>query len=242
LTADVSRGDAADFSTFHVVDYDACEVCAEFMGKVPPDKFAEVLAEYGHMYNDALICPEQNTFGYFTCVKLRDTGYPRLYYSGQRGDLFNYKSVNPDDVPGFSTQAKSRAQILTKLEELVRNGQLSVYSQRLYDQFQSFVWNGSKASASKDAHDDLIMSIAIASWLVSGEGMPNEQSMDMAYAMLKATQRGNRSIEDLPGGINNVKPVLSPHIRGFTPQQVAKPRDPSEVRNADVSDFSWLYK
>ncbi len=242
LSADVSRGDAADFSTFHILDYDTCEVAAEFMGKIPPDKFADLLMEYGKLYKDALICPEQNTFGYFTCIKLRDAGYPRLYYHGARGDLFEYKSVNPDEVPGFSTQAKSRNQVLTKLEELIRNGQLKSFSQRLYDQFQAFVWNGSKASAAKDAHDDLIISLAIGSWLTTGGGLPNEQSMTMAYAMLKATQRGNRTFDELPGGINEVKPVFNQHMRGFTPQQVSKPRDASAVRGADLTDFSWLYK
>jgi hypothetical protein len=212
------------------------------MGKIPPDKFADLLSEYGRLYNDALICPEQNTFGYFTCVKLRDMGYPKLYYSNMSGDVFEYKSVDPDAVPGFSTQTKTRNQVLTKLEELVRNGTLKVYSQRLYDQFQAFVWNGSKASASKDSHDDLIMSLAIGAWLTAGENSYNEQSMQMAYAMLKATQVGNRSVNDLPGGINSVKPVPNAQINGFTPQQLSKPRNHSDIKHADVSDFSWLFK
>jgi len=242
LSADVSRGDAADFSTFHILDYDTCEVAAEFMGKIPPDKFADLLVEYGKLYNEALICPEQNTFGYFTCIKLRDLGYPRLYYHSARGDIFEYKPASPDEVPGFSTQAKSRNQILTKLEEFIRNGQLTSFSQRLYDQFQAFVWNGSKASAAKDAHDDLIISLAIGCWLASGAGAPNDKSMTMAYAMLKATQRGNRTFDELPGGINDVKPVFNQHMRGFTPQQLSKPRDASDVRGIDLTDFSWLYK
>jgi len=242
LSADIARGDAADFSTFHIIDHESCEVCAEFMGKIPPDKFADVLAEYGRMYNDALICPEQNTFGYFTCVKLRDMGYPKLYYQGTQGDVFEYKSTDPDAIPGFSTQLKTRNQILAKLEELIRNGRLVSHSQRLYDQFQAFVWNGSKAQAAKDAHDDLIMSVAIGSWLVAGDSGYNEQGMNMAMAMLKATQKGNHSYADLPGGINSVRPVISTHSMGYTPQQIMKPRDSSEIKHADVTDFSWLYR
>jgi len=119
---------------------------------------------------------------------------------------------------------------------------VKIRSQRFYDQMQAFVWNGSRAQASKDAHDDLIMSLAIGTWLVSGENVNSEQSMSMAYAMLKATAVGNRSFDSLPGGINSVKPVPNPHMSGMTPQQYAKPRDPSQVRNVDVSDFSWLYK
>lgn len=242
ISADVARGDASDFSAFHVIDYETCEVCAEFMGKIPPDKFADVLSEYGRRYNDALICPEQNTFGYFTCVKLRDEGYPRLYYPGHTGDVFEHRPTNPDALPGFSTQTKTRNQILTKLEEAIRNGRLLTQSQRLYDQLQAFVWNGSKAQASKDAHDDLIMSLAIGTWLVEGDNAYNEQSMQLAYAMLKATSVGNRGINELPGGINEVRPVPNPHVQGFTPYNVNKPRPAESVKHAASTDFSWLYK
>lgn len=242
ISADVSRGDAADFSTFHVIDYETCEVNVEFMGKIPPDRFAELLSTYGRRYNQALICPEQNTFGYFTCVKLRDEGYPTLYYHQNGGDHFGYKPTDAETIPGFSTQTKTRTQILTKLEESIRNDRLKTYSQRLYDQLQAFVWNGAKAQAAKDAHDDLIMSLAIGTWLTVGEGSSDPQGMAMALAMLKATQRSGRGMGELPGGINEVRPVPNPHIQGFTPEKVHKPRNPEDVKHADVSDFSWLFK
>lgn len=242
ISADVSRGDAADYSTFHVIDYESCEVCVEFMGKIPPDRLAELLSTYGRRYNNALICPEQNTFGYFTCVKLRDEGYPSLYYQNNGGDLFGYKPTDPELVPGFSTQTKTRTQILTKLEESIRNSRLKTYSQRLFDQLQAFIWNGSKAQASKDAHDDLIMSLAIGVWLSAGDGGTDSQGMAMAMAMLKATAVGNRSINDLPGGVNQVRPVPSAQIQGFTPEKVHQPRKPEDIKHADVSDFSWLFK
>lgn len=242
MSSDVARGDSSDFSTFHIIDYETCEVVAEFMGKIPPDRLAEILSQYGKRYNNALICPEQNTFGYFTCIKLRDEGYPNLYYANNGGDIFSYRSIDPEAVPGFSTQTKTRAQILTRLEESIRNGRLKTYSQRLYDQLQAFVWHGAKAQAARDAHDDLIMSIAIGTWLVAGDSNNSDQGLAMAMAMLKATQRSGRGIDELPGGINEVRPVPGPHIQGFTPDKVHKPRNPSDVRHADVSDFSWLFK
>ena len=242
ISADVSRGDAADFSAFHVIDYESCEVCVEFMGKIPPDRFAELLSTYGRRYNQALICPEQNTFGYFTCVKLRDEGYPSLYYQNNGGDLFGYKPSDPDAVPGFSTQTKTRTQILTKLEESIRNDRLKSYSQRLYDQLQAFIWNGAKAQAAKDAHDDLIISLAIGTWLAAGEAGVDNQGMAMAMAMLKATAVGNRKIDDLPGGMNQVRPVPNAQIQGFTPDKVHQPRKPEDIKHVNVSDFSWLFK
>jgi len=242
IAADVARGDSGDFSTFHIVDNSSCEVVAEYMGKIPPDKLADLLFEYGKLYNEALICPEQNTFGYFTCVKLRDDGYPRLYYQGASGDPFEFRPTDPNAIPGFSTQTKTRSQILTKLEELARNSILKVYSQRLYNQLQAFVWNGSKAQASKDSHDDLIISLAIATWLVAGDSSVNEHATAMAMAMLRATkvERNN----NIPGDINSVQPLVNPNIKGLNvnSRDVLKPKDPSQVRHVDISDFSWLYR
>jgi hypothetical protein len=200
-----------------------------------------LLFQHGKLYNDALICPEQNTFGYFTCVKLRDDGYPKLYYQGSAGDPFEYKSANPDAIPGFSTQTKTRTQILAKLEELVRNSIVKVHSQRLYDQLQAFIWNGSKAQAAKDAHDDLIMSLAIAAWLTAGEAGVSEAAVAMSYAILKATKVERK--DQLPGDISSAKPLVNPSIRGLnpSPKDVHKPKDPSQIKHVDVSDFSWLY-
>lgn len=243
ISADVARGDSADYSAFHVIDYETCEICAEFLGKIPPDRLADVLFEYGKKYNDALICPEQNTFGYFTCVKLRDAGYPRLFYQAAIStDVFEYRSSDPDAIPGFSTQTKTRTQILAKLEEVIRNGQMKSYSQRLYDQLQAFVWNGSKAMASKDAHDDLVMSLAIGVWIAGGAGGQNDSSVTMAYAMLAATSRSGRDMNQLPGNLNEVRPVLNPRVHGFTPHNVHKPRPAEDIKPGVIPDLSWLYK
>ena len=42
ISADVSRGDANDHSTFHVIDTGESEVVCEFKGKSPPDQFAQL--------------------------------------------------------------------------------------------------------------------------------------------------------------------------------------------------------
>jgi hypothetical protein len=173
---------------------------------------------------------------------LRDEGYPRLYYQGSTGDLFEYRSANPDAIPGFSTQIKSRTQILSKLEELLRNSVVKSYSQRLYNQLQAFVWTGSRAQASKDAHDDLIMSLAICTWLVAGDSSGRSQGSEMAWAMLKATKlHQNKS---MPGDIESAKPFVTPSLKGqmLNPKDVHKPKDPTQIKHTDVSDFSWLYR
>lgn len=250
LTADVARGDAADYSTFHVVDYEKSEVVVEYMGKLPPEKFAGLIDEWGRKYNNALVCPENNSFGYATCVTLRDVlKYPRLYYSKAKGNPFEYIPLDRSELPGMSTQKNTRVQMLTKLEELVRNRNLHMYSQRCFDQFKAFVWMGAKPSALRDSHDDLIMSLAIAAWLVGGAGKLDEEGVALAYALLQATSRTQNGDSRLLAGVDTVKPPMRNQYAsqiGFTNDTVYKPVAAEEHERArsapNPMDFSWLLK
>lgn len=248
LSADISRGDARDYSAFHVIDTVDCEVCAEYMGKVPPEKLADMMAEWGNKYNGALLVPENNTYGYFVNTKLRDAlGYKKLYYEQNKGDPFNYIPVDPNELPGFPTNVKTRKQILAKLEELIRNKTLKTHSRRLFDQLQAFVWHGDKPMASKDSYDDLIMSLAIGCWLVEGGTGISEQARAMAYALLGATRMHKKDLNQMPGNINEAQPLVNPNIKGYNQHSVYRPRDPSHALprspySRDISDFSWLHK
>jgi len=247
ISADVSRGDARDFSAFHIIENESCEVVAEYMGKIPPEKLADVLGEWGKKYNNALLAPENNTFGYFVNTKLRDViGYRKLYYDGH-DDWQTYMPFDSSELPGFSTNAKTRVQILTKLEELIRNKSIKVYSQRFYDQLQGFVWNGNRPQASKDSYDDLIMSLAIGCWLVSGANGLSQSAIDMSYAILSASCVSRRTIDSMPGNINEAKPLVSPNLLGMNAHSMYRPRDLSGVPSSSpitrsVSDFRWLLR
>lgn len=246
ISADVARGDARDFSAFHIIDTEDCEVVAEYMGRTPPEKMADMMADWGHKYNDALAIPENNTFGYFVSTKLRDIGYKRLYYANNRGDPFNYAPASPDEVPGFSTQAKSRVQVLTKLEEMIRNKILKTYSSRLYSQLQSFVWsgsgNGSRPQALKDSFDDLIMSLAIGCWVLDGSSGASSREVAMQYALLGSTTCDRRDKAMMPLGVNTMTPLINPQIRAQNPHLAHRPRDASQVRGFDASDIRWLLR
>jgi hypothetical protein len=229
-----------------VIDANECSVSAEYMGKVSPSKLADMMADWGKVYNNALLVPENNTFGYFTNVRLRDDlNYRCLYYASNAGDPFNYMPLNSDEQPGFSTNKSSRTQILSKFEDLIRTKKLHSHSRRLYDQIQAFIWNGNKPEASKDSYDDLIMSLAIGCWLVDGSSGVSEQDREMMYALLNATKVDRRDINKLPGGINDAQPLVNPNIRGMNAHSVYRPQDASQVspRNPyqrEISDYSWL--
>jgi hypothetical protein len=186
ISSDVARGDGSDYSTFHVIDTTESEVVAEFRGKVPPDQLAVLLSEAGRRYGDAVVCPESNTYGYAVLMKLREMNYKNIYFAKEK-DKFN--AIYGDGAigkAGFSTQGASRAQILTKLEEMIRNNRVDIYSSRLVSEFKTFVWSGSKAQAQRGKNDDLVMSLAIGLWLYEYSSKKSSKSIDINSAMLAA--------------------------------------------------------
>jgi len=185
ISADIARGDGKDYSAFHVIDLMTGEVVAEYKGKIPPDKFGELLSEWGHKYNRALLIPENNSFGYATIIKLRDMNYPKMYYQKSNAVYIgDYTPPNEAQLAGFVTSGKTRSLILTKLEELLRNKQLISYSSRFYDELKTFVWNENRAQAMKDEHDDLVMSLAIGSWIYDASAEHSKDSDALNRAML----------------------------------------------------------
>ncbi len=196
ISADISRGDAADYSTFHVIDTTASEVVAEYRGKLPPDKFATLLAEAGRRYNNALIAPENNTYGYAAIMKLVEMDYKNLYYALEKDKYNSYYSSPEIGKIGFQTNAKSRGQILTKLEEVLRTRQIRVHSTRLYEELKTFVWKNNKPQARKGMHDDLIMALAIGVWLYDTNPNYNKQGVDINKAMLDGFKLNSTPISD----------------------------------------------
>lgn len=243
ISADISRGDSGDFSTCHVIDTETVEVVAEYKGKIPPDKMADVMMDLGRKYNTALLCPENNTFGYTTAIRLRDLGYPRLYYASMKSDVFTFKLADRDETPGFNTQAKSRIQVLSKLEEVIRNKVLKIHSSRFNEEIKAFVWHGARAQASKDSNDDLVMSLAIGVWILDTAVGYNADSQFAAKQVLENMQIIRRDTSQTQlGDVNNVRPPMGSMYA--TPSMNAGANVNSRARRVqnDALDFSWLLK
>ncbi len=187
ISADVARGDSKDYSAFHVIDITQGEVVAEYKGKMPPDVFAELLNEYGLKYNSAILCPENNTYGYATIIKLKELNYPRLYYKKKKAVYIgDYVPPKGNELAGFTTSGKTRNIILSKLEEVIRNKQIRIYSSRFYDEIKTFIWKGQKAQAMRGYNDDLVMSLAIGVWLFDTSAEYGKHASSLNQAMLDA--------------------------------------------------------
>ena len=156
-------------------------------------------------YNKALVCPENNSYGYATILKLQELKYPRLYYRRRKGVYIgNYVPQQTPDVAGFNTNGKTRGTVLAKLEEVLRNKQLAVYSSRFYEELKVFAVNSDgRASARRGYNDDLVMSLAIGTWLFDASADYSKNSKALNVAMLSAMSRNTTPYSDTPEAVNS---------------------------------------
>jgi hypothetical protein len=206
MGADTARGDGQDYSTFHIIDTEDGEVVAEYKGKLKPDQFAVLVDKWGRMYNTALVVAENNSYGYATIMKLKELGYPRIYSSKQRSTVYlgDYMPSEDTEMLGFDTNSKTRPQMLTKLEEVLRNGIVHIRSRRFHDELKTFIWHNGKAQAERGKHDDLIMSLALAVWVFDSSDINSGHAAALNAAILAGMSTTKRTFDQVPNSGNEV--------------------------------------
>lgn len=243
LSADVARGDAKDFSTFHIIDVDTGEVVAEYKGKIRPDTFAELINEFGLKYNKALVCPENNSYGFATILKLQELRYPKIYYRQKKAVYIgNYIPPSTPETAGFNTNGKSRGTILAKLEEVIRNKQLISYSSRFYEELKVFTWQSGKVQARSGFNDDLVMSLAIGVWLYDANADYSKNSKSLNQAMLAAMKRESTTYDDTPEVVLNPLGIYTSKSKQSNSSIVKTDIKNIGKRSKIPADMSWILK
>lgn len=248
ITADIARGDAGDFSTIQVIDTTKDEQVAEFQGKIPPDDLADLMIDLGFKYNQALLCPELNSFGLMTATTLKKSNYKNLFYEKFSRNAF-ITPINDeikDEMPGITTSAKTREEMLAKLEGVLRNQKIRLYSVRLMNEIKTFIWKNNKAQAMKGYNDDLIMSLAIACNLYEAAGTTAYDSLEVAISMLQGMSRNTNFM-----GKNGewaqkntyMPPIIPTNISVLQPHE--KMRNTSITKSQNMHDpilrhFKWI--
>jgi len=81
VSADVARGDASDWSTFHVLDVETLEQVVEYRGKIGTKDFGNMCVNISTEYNDALLVIENTNIGWAAIQPAIDRQYKNLFYS-----------------------------------------------------------------------------------------------------------------------------------------------------------------
>tara|TARA_A100001011_G_scaffold378734_1_gene443856 strand:+ start:14496 stop:16082 length:1587 start_codon:yes stop_codon:yes gene_type:complete len=208
ISADVARGDGRDYSVSHVFKLDTMEIVAEYQGKVTPDIFSEILLNSGREYGNCLMVVENNSVGYSVLEKLRERGYPNIYYSIKSSHDYidpiqaEYKS---NSVAGFTTSSKTRPLIIAKMEEFIRNKLIKIYSSRLLNEMKTFIWNNGKAEAMRSYNDDLVMACSIGCWVRDTALIENQRNTEYKKAIIGSMRTSNTTINTSIPGMRNYK-------------------------------------
>jgi len=190
VVADVSRGDSADYSAFHVFDIETCVQVGEYKGKLSPKDFGNVLVAIAAEYNDALLVVENANIGWATIEQIMEREYRNLYYSpkSQMDTVESYMTKYERDqlVPGFTMSVRTRPLVIAKMMEYVREKGVTIQSKRLMGEMRVFVWKNGKAQAQTNYNDDLLMSCATALYVRDTALRLRQQGMDLARAQLSS--------------------------------------------------------
>lgn len=186
ISADVARGDGEDYSAFHIIDIVTMAQVAEYKGQLGTKEFGNLLVNIATEYNNALLVVENANVGWAVLQQIIDRQYQNVYYSYKDINVVDvqqylnkgYDMKNREDmVPGFTTSARTRPLIISKMELLFREQSIVIQSKRLLEELKVFVWLNNKAQAQKGYNDDLVMAWAIGCWVrdtalrLMGEGI-----------------------------------------------------------------------
>jgi hypothetical protein len=195
VVADVSRGDSADYSAFHIFEIENCVQVGEYKGKISPKDFGNVLVGIATEFNQALLVVENANIGWATIEQILERQYSNLYYSStsQMETVESYMSKYERDklVPGFTMSVRTRPLVIAKMIEYIRERGVTIQSKRLLGEMRVFVWKNGKPQAQTNYNDDLLMACATALYVRDTALRLRQQGIDLARAQLSSFQNLN---------------------------------------------------
>lgn len=157
-----TAGDGSDFFTAQVLDGATGRQVCVLRQQTDEDEYARQVYSLGKFYNNALIALEAN-FSTYPVKELARLRYPNIYIRRQE-DSYNDRLL---PSYGFKTTMVTRPLIISGLVRFVREESDSLYDIQTIKELLSFVRNNAgRAEAEYGAHDDLVMALAIAVYVL----------------------------------------------------------------------------
>ena len=188
MGVDVSRGDGEDSSTIVIVDFTTMEQVMEYQGKIQPDLLAQIVEEYGELYEAYTVVDVTGGMGVSTVLKLLEFNYKRLHYDDATGKILSVRQrelnthLKKDKIPGFHA-TNVRVPMLSNLEYKIRTNAIKIRSSRLTSEMKTFVYKNGRPDHMDGYHDDLLMSLAMSLWV-----------MEHSFKKLERLEKQNKAI------------------------------------------------
>ena len=234
MGVDVSRGDGKDSSTIVILDFENLEQVAEFKFKLPPDILAEIVYKYGNLYNAYTVVDITGGMGVSTVLKLLEMDYKHLHYDDPKSRKLSEKYAKKvykqgDKVPGFNV-GNTRLQMVSELEEHIRENKTIIRSQRMISELRTFVYRNGRPDHMDGYHDDIIMAYAMPIFIVQTSFKKLEQVEKQTKAMLDSWVNTSNQ---------NSKPVSNNNYTN--PFFVNSPTENPKQNNNNNGDYNWLF-
>ena len=235
VIADVARGDSADFSACHVIDIESSTQVAEYKGKLDTKDFGNFLVSLATDYNQALLVIENANIGWAVIQQVIDRGYQNLFYMSKdlkyvdvENQLHNkYRAEERNMVAGFSTTSKTRPLIISKMEQYIREKDVTIRSTRTIDELFTFIWNGNRAEAMRGYNDDLVMSLSIGLWVRDTALRLRQEGIDLTRQAIGGIGQSTLDMGGMGFGGNT--------INDGNPWEM-------DMGNGHREDLTWLIK
>jgi len=231
MGVDVSRGDSEDFSSFQIIDFDEREQVAEYVGKLPPDTMAEICYKWANMYSCFIVIDITGGMGVSTARKLQEMGYKNLYVDGvDVANKWKYDPKSMEKIPGINFNNK-RVQIIASFEEVMRHD-FRIYSTRLFNEMNTFVYISGRPDHQKGHHDDLIMSISMACYVAESSFTSLTKVTEQTKAMIDSWSVNNNNNITEQISFNPVLPNMNERRQDIGRANVSK---------EDYMKYGWLF-
>ena len=231
MGVDVSRGDSEDFSSIQIIDFDEREQVLEYVGKVPPDVLAEIAYKWGTMYNAYCVVDLTGGMGVATARKLQEMSYQGGFYIDGVDTSNKWKwdpKVN-DKIPGINFNAK-RVQIISALEEACRHG-FRIYSNRTYNEMNTFVYINGRPDHQKGHHDDCIMGLSMAIYVAEKSFQSLEKVTNHTKAMINSWATAVNENKNASEFFNPLVPQMGRDSMGHN----------RSTSKEDYQKYGWLF-
>lgn len=191
-----TAGEGSDSFVAQVLDNRTGEQVAVLRHKDGEDLFTRQIYALGMWYNTALIAIESN-FSTYPVMELQRLGYPNLYVR----EVFDSYTKKHKKAFGFRTDKASRNVIIANLISVVREQIDTINDRTTLEEMLTFVRNDDfRPEAEEGAHDDCVMSLAIAHYIrpqqrmhkLEGEAEKKKWSKDMWEDYRNASKEGKK--------------------------------------------------
>ncbi len=150
-----------DWAVAQIGDRDTGEQCATLRLRCMPGEFGQQVARLCRFYNMAQIAIERTGAGVGSLEALRNDDYPtsKIYHRPSAPDQ---DPVVRSDKIGWNTDQVSRQQLISLLDEAIRQSSIVVHDPTTIEELMWFIINPrGKPEGQPGCHDDTVLALAL---------------------------------------------------------------------------------